>query len=45
MRNKNKSIYFKMLTFYLIGFLNIIGATLLIQLVRFCFNWIGGFNV
>ena len=44
-RIKKDNIIIKVLKVYVFIAFNIFGISAIIQLVRFCLNWVGGFNV
>ena len=45
MNRKKEYLIIKVLKLYVFIAFNVFGISALIQLVRFCLNWIGGFNV
>ena len=45
MNKKNNNLFVKVLRVYVFVAFNIFGISAIIQLIRFCLNWIGGFNV
>ena len=45
MNRKKENLIVKVLKLYIFIAFNVFGISALIQLVRFCLNWIGGFNV
>mgnify|MGYP003146857542 CR=1 FL=1 len=45
MNRKKENLIIKALKLYVFIAFNVFGISALIQLVRFCLNWIGGFNV